>query len=77
MAAVMIHRREAPCWFGSVPMGRLNFVVRTTLSRRPFRARPTTSSESPYASAVSTRLMPASSALWMIRIESSGSELPT
>src|SRR5580658_3169859 len=75
--AVMIHRREAPCWFGSAPMGRLTFVVRTTLSRRPLSARPTTSSESPYASAVSTRLMPASSALWMIRIEASGSGLPT
>jgi len=72
----MIHRREALCWFGSVPIGRLTFVARTTLSRRPFSARPTVSSESPYESAVSTRLMPASSALWMIRIESSGSGLP-
>jgi hypothetical protein len=30
-----------------------------------------------YASAVSMKLIPASNALWMIRIESSWSELPT
>jgi hypothetical protein len=39
-------RREAPCWFGSLPNGRLTFVARTTLSRRPLSARPTISSES-------------------------------
>jgi hypothetical protein len=39
---------------------------------------PTTISDSPreYASAVSTRLIPASSALWIIRMESSWSGLP-
>src|SRR6476469_1664430 len=75
--AVMIHRRDPPCWLGSSPIGRLNFVASTTFSRRPRRASPTTSSESPYASAVATRLIPASSALWMTRIESPGSALPT
>jgi hypothetical protein len=33
-------------------MGRLNFVARTTLSRRPLSALPTISSESPQESAV-------------------------
>jgi hypothetical protein len=39
---------------------------------------PTISSDSPreYTSAVSIRLIPASSALWMMRIESSWSGLP-
>ena len=47
-------------------------------SRRPLSALPTISSDSPweYASAVSMKLIPASSALWMMRIESSWSGLP-
>jgi hypothetical protein len=50
-----------------------NLVASTTSSRRPLRALPTISSDSPaeYTSAVSTTLIPASSAAWMMRIESS------
>jgi hypothetical protein len=69
----MIHLRDVPCRFGSCPIGRPNFVASTTSSRRPLSALPTTISDSPaeYASAVSIKLMPASSAVWMIRAESS------
>src|SRR5258705_257620 len=74
--AVTIQRREAPWWLGSSPIGRLNLVARTTLSRRPLSALPTATSDSPYASAVSMKLIPASSALWMMRAESSWSGLP-
>src|SRR2546426_6692414 len=75
----MIQRRELPAWLGSSPMPPWNFVASTTLSRRPSpSAFPTISSDSPreYTSAVSMKLMPASSARWMIRIESSWSVLP-
>jgi hypothetical protein len=59
-------------------MAILALVASTTLSRRPLSAWPTISSDSPreYMSAVSTKLIPASRALWMIRIESSWSGLP-
>jgi hypothetical protein len=45
-------------------MGSLALVASTTLSRRPLRAWPTISSDSPweYMSAVSMKLMPASRA---------------
>src|SRR4051794_19735971 len=74
-----IQRRELPCWFGSSPIAPWNFVASTTSSRRPpASALPTISSDSPreYTSAVSMKLIPASSARWMIRIESSRSVLP-
>ena len=47
----------------------VNFVASTTSSRRPARALPTISSDSPaeYTSAVSTKLMPASNAVCIIR----------
>ena len=53
-------------------------MASTTLSRRPLSASPTITSDSPreYASAVSMKLMPASSALWMMRAQSSWSVLP-
>ena len=41
--AVTIQRREAPWWFGSCPVGRLNLVASTTSSRRSSSALPTTS----------------------------------
>jgi hypothetical protein len=74
----MIQRRETPPRLGSSPIGPQNLVARTTSSRRPLSALPTISSDSPaeYTSAVSTKLIPASSAAWMIRIESSWSALP-
>ena len=73
-----IQRREAPRWFGSSPMALKNFVARMTASRRPRRARPTISSDSPnaYMSAVSMKLMPASSAVWTMAAHSSSSRLP-
>src|SRR3954452_14526067 len=48
------------------------------LSRLPLSALPTISSDSPreYTSAVSMKLIPPSSAAWMIRIDSSWSLLP-
>ena len=69
----MIQRRDPPRRFGSSPIGMKNLVASTTSSRRPFSALPTISSDSPaeYTSAVSTKLTPASSAAWMMRIESS------
>jgi hypothetical protein len=77
----MIHRREAPRWLGSSPIGTKNFVASTMSSRREGGVRialPTISSDSPaeYTSAVSTKLIPASRARWMMRIESSWSVLP-
>src|SRR3954447_26206878 len=73
-----IQRRELPNSFGSSPIGPCTFVASTTLSRLPFRALPTISSDSPreYTSAVSMKLIPPSSAAWMIRIDSSWSLLP-
>ena len=70
---MMIQRREPPGWLGSSPIGTKNLVASTTSSRRPFNALPTISSYSPaeYTSAVSTKWIPASSAEWMMRIESS------
>ena len=52
---------------GSSPIGKWTFVASTTSSRRPFSALPTISSDSPraYTSAVSMKLIPASSARWM------------
>src|SRR5215207_3016321 len=61
--ALMIQRREPPRRFGSSPIGMKNFVASTTSSRRPVRA-------------LSTKLMPASRAAWMMRTESSWSVLP-
>ena len=43
-----IHRRELPRAFGSSPITPCTFVASTTLSRRPLRARPTISSDSPW-----------------------------
>jgi hypothetical protein len=59
--------------FGSLPIALCTFVASTTSSRRPRRALPTISSDSPaeYTSAVSMKLIPASSAAWMIRMPSS------
>jgi hypothetical protein len=53
--------------------GPCTLVASTMLSRRPFSALPTISSDSPrlYLSAVSTKLMPKSKALWMMRMQSS------
>ena len=61
----MIQRRDPPRMFGSLPIGEKNFVASTTSSRRPSIALPTISSDSPaeYTSAVSMKLMPASSAV--------------
>src|SRR3954466_6254775 len=74
----MIHRREPPREFGSSPIGMKNFVARTTASRRPWSASPTISSDTPaeYTSAVTTKLIPASRARWMMRKESARSSLP-
>src|SRR5215210_1421071 len=74
----MIQRRELPYWLGSSPIVPWTFVARTTSSRRPASALPTISSDSPreYTSAVSMKLMPASSAAWMMRMLSSWSGLP-
>ena len=57
----------------SWPIAPCALVASTTSSRRPRSAWPTISSDSPaeYTSAVSTKLMPASSAAWMIRMLSS------
>src|ERR1700694_3019152 len=59
-------------------MGSPNLVASTTSSRRPRSALPTMTSDSPseYTSAVSTRLMPASRAVWIMRTDSSWSVLP-
>ncbi len=64
--------------FGSWPIGLCALVASTTSSRRSLSAFPTISSDSPaeYTSAVSTKLTPASSAAWMIRMLSSWSGLP-
>src|SRR3954470_4300227 len=74
----MIQRREPPRRLGSSPMGMKNLVARTMSSRRPLRALPRISSDSPAeeTSAVSTKFTPASSAAWMTRMESSWSGLP-
>src|SRR5579863_2999646 len=74
----MIHFREPPLWFGRSSIGMKNFVASTTSSRRPCRASPTISSDTPpeYTSAVSTKLIPASRARWMTRIASARSSLP-
>ena len=57
----------------SSPIGLCALVASTTSSRRPRSALPTISSDSPaeYTSAVSMKLMPPSSAAWMIRMLSS------
>ena len=60
-------------------MAPCTLVASTMLSRsRPFSALPTMTSDSPkeYMSAVSMKLIPASTARWMMRIESSWSGLP-
>src|SRR4051812_5257785 len=74
-----IQRLVLPNSFGSSPILPWTLVASTTSSRRPpASALPTISSDSPreYTSAVSMKLMPASSARWMMRIESSWSVLP-
>ena len=85
----MIQRRELPRWFGSpaVPIGAStgtpiwpwNLVASTTSSRLPpANALPTMTSDSPweYTSAVSMKLMPASSARWMTLMDVSWSGSP-
>src|SRR3954465_14083785 len=59
-------------------MDACTLVASTTPSRRPAIALPTISSDSPreYTSAVSMKLIPASRAAWMMRIEAAGSGLP-
>src|SRR3954471_210420 len=76
--SLMIQRSELPNSFASSPIVPCTFVARITLSRRPFSAFPTISSDSPreYTSAVSMKLIPRSSAVWMMRIDSSWSVLP-
>src|SRR4051794_2115478 len=76
--SLTIQRRELPNSLGSSPIGPCTLVASTTLSRRPLSALPTISSDSPreYTSAVSMKLIPASSAAWMIRTDSSWSVLP-
>src|SRR3954451_23924304 len=76
--SLTIQRRELPNSFGSSPIGPCTLVASTTLSRLPFSALPTISSDSPreYTSAVSMKLIPASSAAWMMRTDSSWSVLP-
>ncbi len=76
--SAVIQRRELPRRLGSSPIAPLTLVASTTLSRRPRRALPTISSDSlcEYTSAVSMKLIPASSARWMIRTQSSWSVLP-
>ena len=71
--SLTIQRRELPRRFGPSPIGKCTLVASTTSSRRPWRAFPTISSDSPaeYMSAVSTKLMPWSSAAWMMRAQSS------
>ena len=72
--SAMIQRRELPWALGSSPMGAWTFVASTTRERSTVAsAFPTMISDSPaeYTSAVSMKLMPASRARRMIRIESS------
>jgi hypothetical protein len=68
----MIQRRELPLMLGSLPIEPWTLVATTTSSRRPARAVPTISSDSPaeYTSAVSMKLMPASRAAWITAIDS-------
>ena len=76
--SAMTQRRELPWESGSSPICPWTLVATTTLERSiDDRALPTISSDSPweYTSAVSMKLIPASSALWMILIESSWSVL--
>src|SRR3954469_24644673 len=77
--SLVIQRRELPRMLGSSSLiDAWTLVASTTSSRRPLRALPTISSDSPaeYTSALSTKLIPASSARWTMRIESSWSVLP-
>ena len=57
---------------------RANFVAITYSSRRPLIARPTSSSlvSGPYSCAVSRKLIPSSSARWIVAIASSSSVEP-
>ena len=67
----VIQRRVFPNWFGWSPIFPWTFVASTTWSRRPpASALPTIRSDSPreYTSAVSMKLIPASSAWWMMRM---------
>jgi hypothetical protein len=54
----MIHFREPPLWFGRPSIGMKNSVASTISSRRPCRASPVISSDTPpgYTSAVSMKL---------------------
>jgi hypothetical protein len=74
---VVSQRRELPPRFRSSPIAKWPFVASTTASRRPSSALPTivSASPAPYMSAVSTKLIPRSSAVWMIRAKSSWSAL--
>src|SRR5688572_18139366 len=76
--ACMIQRREPPRRLGSRPWGKKHFVATMAWSRRSPTARPRISSlsPSPYPSAVSKRLMPASIERWTMRTHSSASRLP-
>src|SRR3954462_12154859 len=62
----------------SGPYSQPNLVAMTTPSRRPFSARPSSFSlvHGPYASAVSRKSQPSSSARWMVAIDSSSSGTP-
>src|SRR5438067_465265 len=74
----VIHSLELPRSFGPLPISPWTLVASTTSSRRPSRALPTISSDrpSPYTSAVSMKLTPASMDSWIIRTHSSSSVLP-
>src|SRR6266545_5261055 len=74
----MIHSRLLPSSLIPDPIRPWTLVASTTSSRRSRRASPTISSErpSPYTSAVSTKLTPASRAWWIIRTHSSWSVFP-
>ena len=71
--ARLIQRADPPAWLGSRLIGRPNLVASTTSSRWPLMAWPTTRSDWPrvYTSAVSIRLIPASSARRTIAAASS------
>src|SRR4051812_27966217 len=74
----MIQTRELPSSLRPGPICPCTFVARITSSRRPLRALPTISSDSPaeYTSAVSTKLIPPSIAARIVPMQSSTSVFP-
>nr|WP_229689138.1 hypothetical protein [Puia dinghuensis] len=72
-----IWRRLRPVCTSPSPVRLPTFVVITTSERRPFSARPSIASDSPpaYASAVSKKFTPASSARATIALASASSVL--